>query len=243
MTRLALPAFVALLAACAHAPARGPRLARAEGEGWAPVSRQDPAGTRRRALAAALRDAVERAAGVAVTGRTRVDKAVAEEDSVTARSRGVVRSYEIEEDRERDGQREVRIRALVDLDAAPPDPPAGDATIAVRLTGPLAGEAAAAVKRGLLAKGFTVVDGEADVVVTGDVAVWPLGMAGPWLSSRARLSLEARQPRTGRVLYASSREASAVGGVMAAADRNASETAGELGGEELAAAVAARLND
>jgi len=54
-----------LLAACAHAPARGPRLTSAMGEGWAPIVRSDPAGTRRRALAVALREALEKATALA----------------------------------------------------------------------------------------------------------------------------------------------------------------------------------
>jgi hypothetical protein len=79
--------------------------------------------------------------------------------------------------------------------------------------------------------------------VSGDVQVRANGGIGPWLSSRARVTLSARQEKTGRVLWTSSREASGVGSAMAAADLKASETAGLLGGEELAREVAARLAD
>ena len=49
--------------------------------------------------------------------------------------------------------------------------------------------------------------------------------------------------KSGRLLWSASREASGVGPVFAAADVKASETAGLLGGEELAREVAARLAD
>jgi hypothetical protein len=96
----------------------------------------------------------------------------------------------------------------------------------------------------LIERGFTVIEGAgADVTVSGDVSVTALGSVGPWLSSRARVNLTARQEKTGRLLWTSSREASGVGPAMAAADVKASETAGLLGGEDLAREVAARLAD
>ncbi len=238
----------AVLAACAHAPARGPRLARATAEGWAPAVASDPVGTRRRALAEALRSAVEKAAGVRVSASTKVSRAVAVDDVITARSSSEVRSYEILGESEEGGFHKTRVSVLVEIGAPPsdldrPGPPLGDPTVAVNLTGPHAGEAAAAVRRGLIERGFSVVEGAADVTVSGDVTVTTLGTVGPWLSSRARVTLSARQERTGKVLCSSSREASGVGPAMASADVKASETAGLLGGEELAAEVAGRLAD
>jgi hypothetical protein len=239
----------ALLAACAHAPARGPRLEAATAEGWAPVAKSDPIGTRRRALAEALRAAVEKATGVRVSARTRVSQAVAVDDSITARSSGEVRSYEILGEREEDGFHKTRVRVLVEIGAPPsdadrPEPPPGDPRVAVSLRGPHSDEAAAAVRRGLIEKGFNVIEGSgADLTVSGDVSVTPLGTVGPWLSSRARMTLSVRQEKTGKVLWTSSREASGVGPSMAAADAKASETAGLLGAEELGREVAARLAD
>ncbi len=238
-----------LLAACAHAPARGPRLTSATGEGWAPIVRSDPAGTRRRALAVALREALEKATGVRITARTKVSQAVAVDDSITARSSGEVRSYEILGESEEDGFHKTRVRVLVEIGAPPadgdrPGPPPGDPKVAVSLTGPHSDEAAAAVRRGLIELGFNVIEGAgADVTVRGDVSVTPLGVVGPWISSRARVTLTARQEKTGRVLWSSSREASGLGPAFAPADTKASETAGLLGGEELAREVAARLAD
>ena len=218
-------------------------------EGWAPVVKTDPPGTRRRALAAALRAAVEKTTGVSLSARTRVAGAVAVEDVLTARTAGAVKSYEILGETEADGFHKTTVRALVDLDPAPdsaarPEPPPGDPKVAVRVSGPNGNDAAAGVRRELIARGFTVIDGEgADITVRGDVAVAAMGFVGPWNSARARINLEARQARTGRLLWSSRREASAVGAAVAAAGSNASETAGRIGGEELAREVAARLAD
>jgi hypothetical protein len=239
----------ALLAACAHAPARGPRLARATAEGWAPVVKGDPVGTRRRALAEALRSATERASGVRVEARTKVSQAVAVDDTITARSSGEVRSYEILDDREENGFHKTRVAVLVEIGAPPsdtdrPGPPPGDPKVAVNLSGPHSAEAAAAVRRGLIERGFSVIESSgADVTISGEVSVTPLGVVGPWISSRARVTLTARMVKTGRLLWSSSREASGVGPVFAAADVKASETAGLLGGEDLAREVALRLAD
>ena len=239
----------ALFAACAHAAQGGPRLARAEAEGWAPAIKSDPVGTRRRALAEALREAVEKATGVRVSARTKVSQAVAVDDSITARSSGEVRSYEILGESEEGGFHKTRVRVFVEIGAAPadgdrPGPPPGDPQVAVSLTGPHAESAAAGVRRGLIERGFRVVDGPgADLTVSGDVSVTPNGGVGPWLSSRARVTLSVRQVKTGKVLWTSSREAGGLGAAMASADVKASETAGELGGEELAREVAARLAD
>ena len=236
----------ALLAACAHVR---PLLTRSTGEGWAPIVKSDPIGTRRRALAEALRAAVEKAAGVKMTGRTEVSQAIAVEDSITTRSSGEVRSYEILGESEEDGFHKTRVRVLVEIGAPPsdgdrPGPPAGDPKVAVNLSGPHADSAAAGVRRGLIEQGFNVIEGDgADVTVSGDVSLIPLGMVGPWLSSHARVNLSARQEKTGKVLWSSSREASGVGPAMLAADVKASETAGLLGGEELAREIAARLAD
>ncbi|MFI5363526.1 MAG: hypothetical protein ACHQ49_16280 [Elusimicrobiota bacterium] len=248
--RLALlPVAAALFAACAHAPARGPRLARATAEGWAPIVRSDPVGTRRRSLAEALRAAAEKAAGVRVSGSTKVSQAIAIDDSIMTRSLGEVRSYEILGESEEDGFHKTRVRVLVEIGAPPtdgdrPGPPPGDPKVAVRLNGPQAVGAAAAVRRGLIERGFTVIEGSgAQITVSGDVAVIPIGTVGPWRSSRARVTLEAREEKTGRILWSASREASGIGAVIAGADLKASEEAGLLGGEDLARDVAARLAD
>jgi hypothetical protein len=125
-----------------------------------------------------------------------------------------------------------------------PGPPPGDPKVAVTLSGPHSDEAAAAVRRGLIEQGFSVIESSgADLTVSGDVSVTPLGLVGPFNSSRARVTLTARLEKTGRVLWSSSKEASGVGPAFAASDVKASETAGLLGGEELAREVRNRLGD
>ena len=122
-----------------------------------------------------------------VTASTRVSQAVAVDDTITARSSGEVRSYEILDEREADGFHKIRVAVLVAVGAPPsdedrPGPPPGDPKVAVSLTGPHSAEAAAAVRRGLIERGFTVIESSgADVTVSGEVAVTPLGVVGPWI--------------------------------------------------------------
>jgi hypothetical protein len=246
MRPAALLAGAVLAAACAHAPARGPRPRLETAEGWAPAVKADPAGTRRRALVAALRSAVEQATGVEVRARTVVAGALAVEDRLRARTAGAVKSYEILSETEEEGFHKTRVRALVDPDPPAgedrPAPPPGDPTVAVALTGPGAASAAAGVRRGLIERGFTVVDGgKADILVNGESAVSSRGFVGPFNSSRASVRLEARAAKGRRVLWSSRREAAAVGTAPDSADSKASETAGLLGGEDLAKGVAADL--
>ncbi|MBI3564886.1 MAG: hypothetical protein HY079_06810 [Elusimicrobia bacterium] len=236
--RLALALAAAVLAACAHAP-RGPALARVEAEGWAPLAADGEPGARRRALADAQRAAVEKAVGVRLSARTRVDGAVAVEQRVEARAAGSVRSYEVLSESDADGFHRTRIRALVEVGVAPRGddaalPPPGDPRVAVRLSGPDAVSATAGVRRALLARGWTVVDGEkADWLVVGEAASRELGGIGPFSSWRARASLTLRRPSDGRVLAQSSREASAADPAPSAAGARAAELAGELAAEAL----------
>lgn len=243
MTRLAVAVLAALAAACAHAPAR-PRPARVFAEGWAPLDARDRAGVRRAAIADALRGAVQQAAGAKISARTRVSRSVAIDDEVSARVRGAVRSYDVVEEKEESGFLKVRVAALVESEppqGGRPEPPPGDPRVRVTITGANAASATAGVRRGLLERGFTVVDdGDADISVQGEVAAHPHGLASSWPSSRARVSLEARS-KQGQILSTTSREASAVGLGTAAAQAKASEAAGLLSGEDLAREMASRL--
>lgn len=238
-----------LLAACAHNQPRAVRLRPATAEGWAAVDTGDPAGTRRRALAEAQRAAVETAAGVKVSARTSVSQAVAVEQKITSRARGVIRSYEVLGEKEEGGFHKTRIRALVEIDppldaSAPPEPPFGDPTVAVSLSGEYSRSAAAGVRRGLLDRGFTVIDTEtSDLIVSGEVTVRPIAGVDEWSSCRARVTLSARRRKTGELLWQESRESSALDPALAAAEAKASESAGRLGGSALAREVAARLSD
>lgn len=248
MRRAALLA-AALAAACAHAPAKGPALTKVEAEGWAPLGADGAPGARRRALVEAQRAAVEKAVGVTVTARTKVDKAVTVDARVETRAAGTVRDYEILSESDEGGFHKIRVRALVEVGVPPradarPLPPPGNPTVAVRVDGPRGGRAGAGVRRALLARGFTVVDGpKADLIVEGAVTTRELGGVGDFSSWRARAALSMRRPATGAVLGETGREASAADPSPEAAGDRAAENAGEAAATDLAAAAVARLPD
>jgi len=238
-----------LAAGCAHAPARGPKLETVTAEGWSPADKADPLAAKRRALAEAQRAAIEKVTGVEVSARTQVSQSVAVEQRITSRATGTIRSYEVLGESESDGFHKTRIRAVVEVGApaeASPRPvaPPGDPKVKVVLSGQESDGAASGVRRALIARGFTVTDGDAaDITVSGEVSLAPLGMIGGFESCRARVRMEARRDKTGEVLWQSSREASAVDPGPAAACSKSAETAGLLGGEVLAREVASRLAD
>lgn len=227
--RLAVPLLAALLfAGCAHVP-RGSVVA----EGWGL--------DRKRALALALRAAVEKALGVNVSARTSVKNAAVFDQRVAARSAGRVTRHEVLGEERRDGLLVVRVRAWVE--AAPPEempplPPPGDPKVAVLLDGP----PGAGARAGLSRAGFTVVSDSAaaDFLVSGDSSVARLGWVGDWDSMRARVSLSARR-KDGTFLAEARREASGAAPSAVEASARAEESAGILGGETLAAAISRRL--
>src|SRR3990167_878755 len=75
--------------------AAGPSDEIVEAEGMAPYNAADVPGSRAAALAAAQRNAVELVVGVYVTGKTRVEKAVAIENRILAHVQGYVKRYQI----------------------------------------------------------------------------------------------------------------------------------------------------
>ena len=82
-------------------------------EGIAPYKADDLPGTKAASLAAAQRSAVELVVGVYVNAKTRVEKAVAIEQSILAKTSGYVKRYEILS-QGRDGEwYKTKIRALV----------------------------------------------------------------------------------------------------------------------------------
>src|SRR5208283_1974039 len=64
-------------------------------EGISPYKAEDLPGTKAASLAAAQRSAVELVVGVYVNAKTRVEKAVAIEQSILTKTSGYVRRYEI----------------------------------------------------------------------------------------------------------------------------------------------------
>ena len=262
MRRVLLLAAAAALAACGHGrlrPAPGEAGEVIEAEGWAPVDAADPAGTRQRALADALKKAVEKVVGVYISAKTRVDQAVNVDQRILAKVEGYVRRYDVLGEREEAGLHKTRIKALVlyqkvgeelrALGLAKPPPPPGDpqVRVLVRPEGPWSLQAAAGVRTALRARGFSVLgsgDAQAgDILVEGQAEAHPFvepRLAG-LLSARARLSAEARKEKTGQVLASASQEASAVDVSHEVAQAKAAQKAGELAGETLARDLSAAL--
>jgi len=84
-----------------------------EAEGIAPYNAADLPGTKAASLAAAQRSAVELVVGVYVNAKTRVDKSVAIEQSILAKSGGYIKRYEILSQGQSGDWYKTRIRALV----------------------------------------------------------------------------------------------------------------------------------
>ncbi|MBI4051618.1 MAG: hypothetical protein HY400_03845 [Elusimicrobia bacterium] len=84
-----------------------------EAEGMVPYNETDLPGTKSAALAAAQRSAVEKAVGVYVSAKTRVEKAVLVESKILANTSGYISKYDVLKEG-RDGEYyKTRIRALV----------------------------------------------------------------------------------------------------------------------------------
>src|SRR5882724_3347767 len=84
-----------------------------EAEGMAPYKADDLTGTQAASLAAAQRSAVELVVGVYVNAKTRVEKAVAIEQSILTHSGGYIKRYEILSQERSGDWYKTRIRALV----------------------------------------------------------------------------------------------------------------------------------
>ena len=144
-----------------------------EAEGLAPYKADDLPGTKAASLAAAEKAAIELVVGVYVNAKTRVDKAVAIEQSILTHSNGYIKRYEILSEGKSGEWYKTRIRALVstkelrdDLEAAGllRQPAVGYPRVAVLLkeyvneNESTEGAAARALTQALLDQGFKVVD-------------------------------------------------------------------------------------
>ena len=228
-----------------------------EAEGWSPVDSSDPVGTKNRALIEAQKKAVEKVVGVYISAKTRVSEAVAVNQNILANVSGYVGKYEIRSEREEEGFHKTVIRALVryekvgkDLDKLGlirPDAPPGNPKIHVALD---ADDAAGAVRRSLLAKGFSVVEApdkdSADIVLRGSAQVYRLDIRdmnlGGFHSYRSRVSLEAYNPKTEAVIVVKSMEASGLDPSPGIAKKKALDAAGGLTAEKLAEELYALLS-
>jgi len=222
-----------LAAACAHAPRGGGQARLVEAESWSPLEPKDPGVARKRALAEAQRRAVEKAAGLRLSARIRVEAAVSVEQRIETYARGVIRSYEVLSELVESGFLKVRIRALVLLEAAQ-DPWPKHVKIAVAVpSAPISG----GLSRALAARGFSMTGAsDADLVLRGEARTFALPdrrLAG-FHSCRARFSLEIVRAGTGEVSRRT-QEASALDLEEEGAREKALEVVGRLAAEALAA--------
>jgi hypothetical protein len=235
-----------------------------EAEGMVPYTGEFLA-IKRASLVDAQKNAVEKAVGVFVSGRTFVEKAVAIENNILARTEGYVKKYDvIKEWREGDFYH-TKIRALVALKDLEKDlkdmsllqgPELSRPRVLVRVTEKIQKDAvddkpaAAALQKQLTDNGYSVVlsTGEAvppDLLISGTATAYPFqaeGLGG-FVSYRARLTVEAVRPGTAKAVASLSKEASGLGGNPELAALKALETVGNLVGEELAKQLTANWSN
>lgn|GEM_PF-3121864 len=240
--RLAGCLLLVSAAGCAERGARAPggrREIAVEADGWAPIAGADVLSARRRALAEAEKKAVEKAVGVTVRARTRVDDAINVQQSIEANLGGTIRRYEVLSEGPEAGFFKMRIRASVVCrpleDAKPaPAPP----RVSVRVANE---KVAGAVRAALLARDYDTGDdgAAADVAVTGMVELHELAdpRLGGYYSYDVKVSLTAAIPRTGKVVRVES-AASAVDVDEDEARDEALEKAGDDCGAALASSLA-----
>lgn len=233
---LAALATLTLLAGCASlrdGPGGG-REVSVEAEGWAPLD-GDLLSAKHRALAEAQKKAVEKAVGLTVRARTRVEDAINVQESIEANLGGTIRRYEILSERTDGPFYKLRIRAVVLYRPKPADG-AGLKTVRISVRLPNA-TVAQAIRTTLAAHEFTLAESDqhADVVITGVVETF--GRAdlrlGGFYSYRAQVSLNVLDARTGKVTE-QSYEASALDVEEHSACDMALEQAGEISGERVA---------
>lgn len=228
----------ALTAACATA---GPRVVAVETDGWSAIDRARPESASRGAVADALRRAVERAAGVSVSARTRMTDGRAASSRMVADAAGCVRRYEVLSESSCEGGRCARVRAQVETgpgscSGRPVLPPAAveeaEVSVDVAGRGPYgteAAEAAAAGLRGALAgRGWRVVTGAPRFRLRADAAVRDVSdpRLGSLASAQALLRVRV-ETADGRILSDASSEAAAVDADEAAAARLAARSAAD----------------
>jgi len=228
-----------------------------ESEGFAPNDPKDMINTKRGSLVDAQRNAIEKAVGVYVSARTMVEKAVAIENNILARTDGYLKKYDIvSEGLAENNLYRTRIRALVALKDLEKDlndmsllktaelkRPRVAIDITEKVDKAALDEPAAstALEKSLTDQGFVIVQGdrakEADLLIKGKASSFPFqseGLGG-FVSYRARLAVQAVRPGTEDVIASTSKEASGLGGNPDLAALKSLETVGELTGSEFGA--------
>jgi hypothetical protein len=226
-----------------------------EAEGLAPHNPKDMIATKRASLVDAQRTAVEKAVGVYVSARTLVEKAVAIENNILAKTDGYVKKYEILQEGPQGDLYHTRIRALVALKELQDDlrelsltsaPDLRKPRVLIDIVETMGGKesvedepAASALQRMLSESGFVIVTPErakqADLVIKGKATAYPFqgqGLGG-FVSYRARLTVEAVRSGTNDVISSVTQEASGLGGNTDLAALKSLETVGEMVGRDL----------
>ncbi len=225
-----------------------------EAEGFVPDNPQDRLSAKKASLTDAQRNAVEKVVGVYVSARTFVEKAIAIENNILARTEGYVKKYDVLKDGPEGGFYKTKIRALVavkDLEAdlkqmsllksGQLQRPRLSVSVAETIDKEEVTEqvAQASLEKALIQQGYVIVDStdvkSADLNVTGKAAAFPFQTEklGGFVSYRARLSLQAKRPGTTNVAYSLSKEASGLGGSGDLAGLKALESVGEFAAVEL----------
>lgn len=221
-----------------------------DAEGWAPQAAGDETGARRRAIADALRRAVESATGVALTARTRMTDGAAVTSRVVADAAGCVRRWEVLEETASGGGRRAAVRAEVapaDSCGRSPLPPAAleDASVEVKVVGRGATDRAAALaatsllRARLAERGWRVVASGGHWRVSGTAAVRPVSdwRVAPFVGAAAELVLRAERADDGIVVWERRESASALGTDTALAGSQAAEQAAGLAAADAAEAL------
>lgn len=231
-----------------------------EAEGFAPYDAKDIVNSKRGSLVDAQRNAVEKAVGVFVSARTMVEKAIAIENNILARTDGYLKKYDIiSEGVVENNLYRTRIRALVALKDLEKDlkemsllktPDLKRPRLRIDLSEQADkvvsndATAATALQRSLMEQGFVVVQGErikdAEIVIKGKASTFPFqseGLGG-FTSYRARLAITAVRQGTEDVILSAAKEASGLGGNADLAALKSLDTVGELTGKEIGSALA-----
>lgn len=204
-------------------------------EGWAPTAGQNLLSIRHRALAEAQKKAVEKAVGVTVRARTRVEDAINVRESIEANMGGTIRRYAVLSERLDGDFYKVRIRAVVLYRPRASVRKLKATHFAVRLP---QDKVASALRTTLIAYDFPLGESEADseVLVSGVVETHgksDLRLSG-FHSHRALVSLSVADIRSGRA-----EEKTCEGAAMDLDDQAAHDAALEAAGRNCGLALAA----
>jgi hypothetical protein len=225
-----------------------------EAEGLAPDNANDRIATKKASLSDAQRNAVEKVVGVYVSARTFVEKAVAIENNILAKTEGYVKKYDVLNESSENGLYKTKIRALVALK----DLEADLKQLSLLKTGELQRPrlamdlietvdredisehpAQAALQKALMQQGYVIVSGtqtkSADLLIEGKAAAFPFqsDKLGGFVSYRARLAVQAKRPGMADVVCSLTKEASGLGGNEDLAGLKALESVGEFTAVEL----------